>query len=90
MLADEYESLEMENGSGCSTNKIVYDCLDENPPSYEKSKDYLDESEAIELPTDESMMQEIRGKNNWPFSHNGVNNFIGPTNSAGKKINRYY
>jgi len=32
----------------------------------------------------------MRGKNNWPFSHNGTNNFIGPTNSAGKKINRYY
>ena len=91
MLAEEYESMEMENGTGSSSNKIVYDCLDENPPSYEKTKEsFLDEADAIELPTDESMMQEMRGKNNWPFSHNGVNNFIGPTNAAGKKINRYY
>ena len=57
MLAEEYESLEMENGTGNASNKIVYDCLDENPPHYEKSKEsFLDEADAVELPTDEAMM----------------------------------
>ena len=57
MLAEEYESLEMENGTGSSSNKIIYDCLDENPPSYEKSKEsFLDEADNIELPQDEVMM----------------------------------
>jgi hypothetical protein len=31
----------------------------------------------------------MRGKN-YPFGGNGQNNFLGPMNSAGKKINRYY
>ena len=57
MLAEEYESLELENGTGSSNNKIVYDCLDESPPAYEKIKEnYLDEADAIEVPTDEAMM----------------------------------
>ena len=57
MLAEEYESLELENGTGSSNNKIVYDCLDENPPAYEKIKEnYLDEADVIEVPTDEAMM----------------------------------
>ena len=91
MLAEEYEQMEIENGTGQSANaKIIYDCLDENSPFYEKSKEsYLDEADAIELPTDEILLQEMRGKN-YPFGGNGANNFLGPLNSAGKKINRYY
>ena len=64
--------------------------MDENPPYYEKNKEpYLEDTDIIELPHDETLAQDVRGKNNWPFS-NGANNFLGPTNSAGKKINRYY
>ena len=68
MLAEEYEQLELENGTGTNSNtKIVYDCMEESSPFYEKSKEcYLDESEAIELPTDEVLLQEMRGKN-YPF-----------------------
>lgn len=88
MLAEEYEQMELENGTANSANaKIIYDCLDENSPFYEKNKEsYLDESDAIELPTDEILLQEMRGKN-YPFGGNGQNNFLGPMNSAGKKIN---
>ena len=91
MLAEEYEQMEIENGTGQSANaKIIYDCLDENSPFYEKTKEpYFDEQDAIELPTDEILLQEMRGKN-YPFGGNGANNFLGPLNSAGKKINRYY
>ena len=33
MLAEEYEQMEAENGTGQSANaKIIYDCLDENSP----------------------------------------------------------
>jgi len=92
MLAEEYEQLEMENGTQNSAqNKIIYDCLEENSPYYEKGKEpYLDEADAVDLPTDELLLQEMRGKSSYPFGNNGANNFIGPTNAAGKKINRYY
>ena len=40
------------------------------------------------MPTDEVLLQEMRGKN-YPFSGN-ANNFLGPLNAQGKKINRYY
>ena len=64
--------------------------MDENSPFYEKNKEsYLEEADAIELPTDEILLQEMRGKN-YPFGGNGQNNFLGPMNSAGKKINWYY
>lgn len=91
LLAEEYEQMEMENGTGTNSNtKIVFDCMEENPPSYEKSKEsYLDESDSIEVPTDEVLLQEMRGKN-YPFSGSNANNFLGPTNAQGKKINRYY
>ena len=91
LLAEEYEQLEMENGTGSNQNtKIIYDCLEENSPYYEKNKEtYIDENELIELPTDEVLLQEIRGKN-YPFSGSNANNFLGPTNAQGKKINRYY
>ena len=76
--------------TGFANAKIIYDCLDENSPFYEKSKEpYIDEADAVELPTDEILLQEMRGKN-YPFGGNGQNNFLGPMNSAGKKINRYY
>lgn len=79
----------MENGTGTNSNtKIIYDCLEDNSPFYTKEP-YLEESEAIELPTDEVLLQEMRGKN-YPFSGNNANNFLGPTNAQGKKINRYY
>ena len=91
LLAEEYEQIELENGTGQGTNsKIVYDCLDENSPFYDKSKEsYLDEAEAIELPTDEVLLQEVRGRS-YPYGPQGASNFLGPVNSAGKKINRYY
>lgn len=90
LLAEEYEQLEIENGDRNNPNtKIVYDCMEENSPYYEKNKEaYFDENEAVELPTDEALLQEMRGKN-YPFSGN-TNNFLGPTNAQGKKINRYY
>ena len=91
LLAEEYEQLEMENGTGTNSNtKIVYDCMEDNSPYYENSKEsYLEESESVEVPTDEVLLQEMRGKN-YPFSGNNANNFLGPTNAQGKKINRYY
>ena len=56
MLAEEYEQLEMENGTGTNSNtKIVFDCLEDNSPFYTKEA-YLEESEAIELPTDEVLL----------------------------------
>lgn len=82
----------MEYGSGANA-KIVFDCMEDNSPFYDKAKGevYLDESEAVELPTDEVLQQEIRGKNSYPFgSASNANNFLGPTNAQGKKINRYY
>ena len=64
--------------------------MEDSSPFYEKGKEsYLEESEAIELPTDEVLLQEIRGKN-YPFNSSNANNFLGPTNAQGKKINRYY
>ena len=59
----------MENGTGTNSNtKIVYDCMEESSPFYEKAKEtYLDENDSIELPTDEVLLQEMRGKN-YPFS----------------------
>lgn len=82
LLAEEYEQLEMENGTGTNSNsKIVYDCMEDNSPFYEKNKEsYLEDSEIIELPTDEVLLQEIRGKN-YPFSGSNANNFLGPTNA---------
>lgn len=58
LLAEEYEQLEMEIGERNNQNtKIVYDCMEENSPFYEKSKEvYIDESESIELPTDEVLL----------------------------------
>ena len=42
--------------------------MEESSPFYEKAKEtYLDESDSIELPTDEVLLQEMRGKN-YPFS----------------------
>lgn len=81
----------MENGTGTNSNtKIVFDCMEESSPFYEKSKEvYIDEADAVELPTDEVLLQEMRGKN-YPFSGANANNFLGPTNAQGKKINRYY
>ena len=45
----------MENGERNNPNtKIIYDCMEENSPFYEKNKEsYFEESELIELPTDE-------------------------------------
>ena len=64
--------------------------MEDSSPFYDKAKEsYLEESELIELPTDEVLLQEIRGKN-YPFSSSNANNFLGPTNAQGKKINRYY
>ena len=64
--------------------------MEDNSPYYENSKEsYLEESESVEVPTDEVLLQEMRGKN-YPFSGNNANNFLGPTNAQGKKINRYY
>ena len=50
--------MELENGTGQSANaKIIYDCLDENSPFYEKTKEpFFDEADAIELPTDEILL----------------------------------
>jgi len=63
--------------------------MEENSPYYEKTKEaYFDENDAVEVPTDEVLLQEMRNKN-YPFSSN-TNNFLGPTNAQGKKINRYY
>lgn len=58
LLAEEYEQVEMENGTGTNANtKIVYDCLEENSPYYEKNKEsYFDENEAIELPQDDLLL----------------------------------
>lgn len=42
--------------------------MEESSPFYEKAKEtYLDENDSIELPTDEVLLQEMRGKN-YPFS----------------------
>lgn len=55
--------------------------MEDNSPFYEKNKEsYLEDSEIIELPTDEVLLQEIRGKN-YPFSGSNANNFLGPTNA---------
>ena len=55
--------------------------MEDNSPFYEKAKEnYLEESESIELPTDEVLLQEMRGKN-YPFSGSNANNFLGPTNA---------
>ena len=72
----------MENGTGTNSNtKIVFDCMEESSPFYEKSKEvYIDEADAVELPTDEVLLQEMRGKN-YPFSGSNANNFLGPTNA---------
>ena len=45
LLAEEYEQHEMEYGSGANA-KIVFDCMEEHSPFYDKSKGeiYLDES----------------------------------------------
>lgn len=58
LLAEEYEQLEMENGTGTNSNtKIVYDCMEDHSPFYEKAKEsYLEESELIELPTDDVLL----------------------------------
>ena len=44
----------MEYGSGANA-KIIYDCMEDNSPFYDKTKgeSYLEESEAVDLPTDE-------------------------------------
>lgn len=59
-LAQEYERIENENGMAPGTNsKIIYDCMEDSSPFYEKSKDpFIDEADAIELPMDESLLQE--------------------------------
>ena len=48
----------MENGTGTNSNtKIVYDCMEDNSPYYESSKEsYLEESESVEVPTDEVLL----------------------------------
>ena len=58
LLAEEYEQLELENGTGTNSNtKIVYDCMEDSSPFYEKTGEaYLDPSDAIELPTDEALL----------------------------------
>ena len=58
LLAEEYEQLELENGTGTNSNtKIVYDCMEDSSPFYEKTGEaYLDPSDAIELPTDEVLL----------------------------------
>lgn len=46
----------MEYGSGANA-KIVFDCMEEHSPFYDKTKGeiYLDEAEAVELPVDEAL-----------------------------------
>jgi hypothetical protein len=40
-----------------ANSKIVYDCMEDNSPFYDKLKEpFLDEADAIELPTDESLV----------------------------------
>jgi hypothetical protein len=58
LLAQEYEQMENENGMPTGTNsKIVYDCMEDSSPYYDKVKEqFIDEAEAIELPTDESLL----------------------------------
>ena len=67
--------------------------MEDSSPFYEKgakgADGYLDESTAIEVRPDEMLMQEMRGKS-YNFGGSAANNFLGPTNAAGKKINRYY
>lgn len=50
--------MENENGMPTGTNsKIVYDCMEDSSPYYDKVKEqFIDEAEAIELPTDESLL----------------------------------
>lgn len=56
--------------------------MEENSPFYEKGKEsYFEDSEAIEIPTDEVLLQEMRGGKNYPFSGSSANNFLGPTNA---------
>lgn len=64
--------MEIENGMSTGTNsKIVYDCMEDNSPFYDKQKEpFLDEADAIELPTDESLMQEARGRG-YPYGPTG-------------------
>ena len=72
-LAEQYEQLELENGTGTNSSSTYY----------EESKElYLDESEEIDLPADEVLFQEMRGKNH-PFSGN-ANKLLGLLNAQGK------
>lgn len=82
LLSQEYEQMEMENGMNTGTNsKIVYDCMEDTSPYYEKVKDqFIDEADAIELPTDESLLQEARGRG-YPYGPTNPQNFLGPLNS---------
>lgn len=41
----------MEQGNSSTNSKIVYDCMEENSPYYEKLKEpFIDEADLIELP----------------------------------------
>jgi hypothetical protein len=54
MMTEEFARLDGERLSNPSSysNKIVYDCLDQSP-FYDNSMPYLDESDFIELPSDD-------------------------------------
>lgn len=82
LLCQEYEQLEIENGMSTGSNsKIIYDCMEDTSPYYDKLKEpFIDESDAIELPTDESLVQEARGRG-YPYGPSAANNFLGPVNS---------
>lgn len=64
--------------------------MEDNSPYYDKNKEsFLDEEDAIELPIDETLVQEAQ-RRGYPYGPSASNNFLGPVNSQGKKINRYY
>jgi len=83
--------MEIENGTGQGTNsKIVYDCLDPSPYYNDSKEPYLDEADAIELPPDDNANPGDYRNKQYPYGPSNSNNFLGPVNQAGKKINRYY
>lgn len=65
-------------------NKIVYDCLDPSP-FYDQSDPYLEESDLIELPSDEPTGDYRK----YPY---GQNTSIASSNlnARGMRINRFY
>ena len=88
-LSEEYARLDAERLINPQNymNKVVYDCIDPSPFYDDPQNPYIDESEAIELPSDDQHVDYRK----YPYGPTvASNSFNQNFNARGMKINRWY